>query len=143
MRKRHSNFASPLFPALLLVLALPLSGCALDEMTKESEIEPYGGSKSHPIMVQGNRAYVEDCGLWDTDAAQTSQNLLQSNHGCAVQANIAAMAAYPQDLVKPRRMSMSPAEARVTAVKKVLAGEAPSAGGASPAAAAGGPPPAP
>jgi type IV pilus biogenesis protein CpaD/CtpE len=143
MRKRHSIFVSPLSPALLLVLALPLSGCALDEMTKASEIEPYGGSKSHPIMVQGNRAYVEDCGLWEGDVTETSQNLLHSNHGCAVQANIAAMAAYPQDLVKPRRMSMSPAEARVAAVKKVMGGEAAGTGGASPAAAAGGPPPAP
>jgi type IV pilus biogenesis protein CpaD/CtpE len=143
MRKRHSIFVSPLSAALVLVLAIPLSGCALDEITKESEIEPYGGSKSHPIMVEGNRAYVEDCGLWEGDVAETSQNLLHSNHGCAVQANIAAMAAYPQDLVKPRRMSMSPAEARVAAVKKVMGGEAAGTAGASPAAAAGGPPPAP
>jgi Pilus biogenesis CpaD protein (pilus_cpaD) len=122
MTKRNSVFASRLSAALLLGLALPLSGCAIDEMTQASELQPYGGSKAHPILVQGNRAHVENCGDWGSDSSDTAENLMNPNHGCAVQSNIAAMAAYPQDLVQPRRVKMPPAQPRVAGAKRVLDG---------------------
>ena len=67
-------------------------------------------------------------------------NELLPNHGCAVQANIAAMTAYPQDLVKLRRMSRAPAESRVAAVK-ALSGAAAASSSAAPAAASASPAP--
>jgi type IV pilus biogenesis protein CpaD/CtpE len=134
MTKRNSNFASKIGAAVLLVAALPLSGCALDDLTKESALQPYGGSKAHPIHVRGNQAVVEDCGQWPEDLTVTHENQHSANHGCAVQSNIAAMAAYPQDLVQPRRRTMPPAESRVLAVQKVTGGQI---SGGAPSAASG------
>jgi Pilus biogenesis CpaD protein (pilus_cpaD) len=120
---------------LLLVATLPLAGCVADQWAADDEpLVPYGGSKTHPIKVQGNRASVANCGEWPDDLTQTDNNDLQHNHGCAVQANIAAMAAYPQDLVKLRRMSRAPAEPRVAAVKTVSAPTVASATSSSPLA---------
>jgi Pilus biogenesis CpaD protein (pilus_cpaD) len=107
---------------VLLLLALPLAGCAADQWAAdEAPLVPYGGSKMHPIKVVGNKAMVDDCGQWPDDATDTYENTIAPNHGCAVQANIAAMAAYPKDLVKLRRMSRPPAGSRVLAVKAVSA----------------------
>jgi type IV pilus biogenesis protein CpaD/CtpE len=125
MIKRIPNISAKMGAVVLLVAALPLSGCALDDLTKESALEPYGGSKTHPIHVRGNQAMVEDCGQWPEDLTTTDHNLLHANHGCAVQSNIAAMAAYPQDLVQPRRRTLPPAEPRVGAARGVLSGDKP------------------
>jgi type IV pilus biogenesis protein CpaD/CtpE len=102
---------------LLLALAMPLAGCAIDDLTGAEKLEPFGGSKQHPIKVTGNKAWVEPCGQWPENVANTQSNALMPNHGCAVQANIAAMAAYPKDLVQPRQRSLPPAFTRMKAVK--------------------------
>jgi Pilus biogenesis CpaD protein (pilus_cpaD) len=97
------QFASKSLPKLLLVLALPLAGCAGDNMFADESISPYGGSKQYPIKVANGTATVEECGDWSKNAADTETNEFSPNHGCAVQANIAAMAAYPNDLVNTRK----------------------------------------
>jgi type IV pilus biogenesis protein CpaD/CtpE len=88
----------------MLCLTLPLAGCVTDEMYT-SDITAYGGSKMHPIKVSGSKAYVEDCGQWPDNLADSESNELHDNHGCAVQANIAAMAAYPTDFAGKRKLA--------------------------------------
>jgi type IV pilus biogenesis protein CpaD/CtpE len=118
LTQKLSRKAAP----VLLLLALPLAGCAADQWAAdEAPLVPYGGSKMHPIKVVGNTASVEGCGEWSVDGTDTYENSMSPNHGCAVQANIAAMAAYPKDLVKLRRMSRPPAGSRVMAVKAISA----------------------
>lgn len=95
----------------LLLLALPLAGCVSDNMFADESFKPYGGSKMHPIKVANGRAVVENCGDWSENRADTASNEMSANHGCAVQANIAAMAAYPTDLIgntrkRPKRLGM-------------------------------------
>jgi type IV pilus biogenesis protein CpaD/CtpE len=94
---------------VMIGLAAVLSGCALDDLTKEETFEPYGGSKQHPIKVANGKASVDKCGDWSENLAETADNTFAANHGCAVQSNIAAMAANPNDLVRARRMSRAPA----------------------------------
>jgi hypothetical protein len=119
MFKSFSNSVSRSLAPALLVLALPLAGCITDDWAKDDEaFKPYGGSKTHPIAVAGNKATVEGCGNWSVDAGDAENNQFMPNHGCAVQSNIAAMTAYPQDLVRLRRMSRAPAEGRVAAARK-------------------------
>jgi pilus assembly protein CpaD len=120
---------------LLVVLALPLAGCVADQWAEdEAPVAPYGGSKSHPIKVAGNRATVAGCGDWTEDVTETYDNSMMANHGCAVQSNIAAMAANPNDLVRRRRMSRSPAAPRVGSLKALTGAGAAASTAASPLA---------
>jgi type IV pilus biogenesis protein CpaD/CtpE len=118
MLKCSSNKISRNLAPVLLALVLPLAGCAATDQWAQDDLPltPYGGSKLHPIKVVGNKATVDDCGQWDVDGTDTDHNLFTPNHGCAVQANIAAMAARPRDLVRARPMAKAPAEPRVKAV---------------------------
>ncbi len=127
---------------VLFVLVLPLAGCVTDDWAKDDNaFKPYGGSKAHPIAVVGNKASVKGCGEWSVDGADAGQNEMLPNHGCAVQANIAAMTAYPQDLVKLRRMSRAPAEPRVAAIKALSAPATTSSAAAAPATTSASPSP--
>jgi pilus assembly protein CpaD len=115
-------------PALALaatLLVVPLAGCVTDDIvTQDDTIMPYGGSKMHPIKVVNGQAMVEPCGQWPEDLSDSSSNGMSLNHGCAVQANIAAMAANPNDLVKPRKRSLSPAYQGVKAVSGLASASA-------------------
>jgi Pilus biogenesis CpaD protein (pilus_cpaD) len=135
MYKYHSKSLS----TALLLLALPLAGCATDNMFADESITPYGGSKLHPIKVANGKAVVEDCGDWSNNAADTESNGMSPNHGCAVQSNIAAMAAYPDDLLgRGRRLPPPLGDIQQSALKKLEAPAADSGGssggGAPPAA---------
>jgi Pilus biogenesis CpaD protein (pilus_cpaD) len=135
MFKSFSHKVSRSMAPLLLVLTLPLAGCVADQWAADDAPPvPYGGSKAHPIKVVGNKASVENCGDWSVDSTESYENTILPNHGCAVQANIAAMAAYPQDLVKLRRMSRKPAEPRVAGIKVISAPTVASATSSSPLA---------
>lgn len=118
---------------LVVCLGLPLAGCASDNFFADEAATPYGGSKLHPIKVSGGKAHVADCGLWPENVADSASNEMSYNHGCAVQSNIAAMAAYPSDLVHLRKMSRKPAFNRVGGVKSLASGSA-GAAAAAPAA---------
>jgi type IV pilus biogenesis protein CpaD/CtpE len=118
----------------LLCLALPLAGCATDTMFADDTPVPYGGSKMHPIKVQNGRASVENCGEWPNNIADTESNQMNANHGCAVQSNIAAMAAYPSDLIGKRRKLPKPlGDIHYQAIRKITT---PADGGAAGNAAA-------
>jgi type IV pilus biogenesis protein CpaD/CtpE len=132
------KFSSKPLATLLLLMALPLAGCASDNFFADESISPYGGSKQHPIKVANGRAMVDECGDWPENLAETSSNDLHANHGCAVQSNIAAMAAYPDDLIgKNRRLPKPLGDIQYSAIKKITG----PADGSSPAAPAATPSP--
>ena len=115
-------------------LALPLAGCVTDTMFADDSPAPYGGSKMHPIKVENGRATVDNCGEWPNNLADTETNRMHANHGCAVQANIAAMAAYPGDLIgKKRKLPRPLGDIQYQAIKKITT---PADGGAAGNAAA-------
>jgi pilus assembly protein CpaD len=62
-------------------------------------------------------AKTKACGQWPEDASESETNQHMSNHGCAVQANIAAMIADPQTLIVPAPVDPIRAASRVTAIK--------------------------
>lgn len=62
-------------------------------------------------------AHTDTCGNWTHDADETTDNLPMPDFGCAIQHNIAAMAADPRDLVEPRPMGPADANRRQTIVQ--------------------------
>jgi type IV pilus biogenesis protein CpaD/CtpE len=116
----------------IALLSLALAGCVTDEMYT-TDISPYGGSKMHPIKVSGGKAYVEGCGQWPHNIADTESNEMHDNHGCAVQSNIAAMAAYPSDLVgKKRKLPKPLGDVGYTAISRMYTNVSPVANSTTP-----------
>lgn len=54
------------------------------------------------VVVSRSGAYVPNCPNWDRSAQPDYGNNTSSNFGCAVNANLAAMVANPEDLVRGR-----------------------------------------
>ncbi|WP_375428494.1 CpaD family pilus assembly protein [uncultured Sphingomonas sp.] len=54
------------------------------------------------VIVSRRRAFVPGCPDWSRDASLEIGSNTSSNHGCAVNANLAAMIANPADLVRGR-----------------------------------------
>ena len=54
------------------------------------------------VVVSRARAEVPDCPNWSVPAQPNYNNRTMSNHGCAVNSNIAAMVANPEDLIHGR-----------------------------------------
>lgn len=128
MYKSKLNLLAP----CLLVLAMPLAGCMTDPEIETQAFRPHGGSKQHPIKVVNGRAVVENCGEWTEDVSYTATNEMAENHGCAVQANIAAMAAYPADLTgKNRKLPKPLGDVQYSAIKKITGSVGSSGGGSS------------
>ena len=76
-------------------------------------------------------ARTKPCGQWDRDMTQTSANEPSPNHGCAVQANIAAMVANPETLYVPTTATPIPADTRVKAISALTTGSTSSASSSS------------
>lgn len=57
------------------------------------------------VVVARNRASVPYCPNWSVPAQPNYNNRSMSNYGCAVNSNLAAMVANPQDLVHGREGS--------------------------------------
>lgn len=85
----------------------------------------YPGPASAPVRltVIKTMAVTRPCGTWDTNLADSADNAPNSNHGCAIQANIAAMVVNPNDFEAPKTMSPSPAASRAQAVSKINNGQ--------------------
>jgi pilus assembly protein CpaD len=64
----------------------------------------YPAPASAPVQLTYVKSYAhtKPCGDWTANAAETDHNRLMPNHGCAVQSNIAALIADPQDVVSPK-----------------------------------------
>jgi pilus assembly protein CpaD len=54
------------------------------------------------VVVSRSRAEVPNCPNWSVPAQPNYNNRTMSNHGCAVNSNIAAMVANPEDLIHGR-----------------------------------------
>lgn len=84
----------------------------------------YSGDAQSPVIVSYIRtwAVTQECGNWDEDLAVTFSNSGYSNFGCAVQNNVAAMVANPNDLVMPRTETPSDPTRRSTVFDKYREG---------------------
>ncbi|KQT83058.1 CpaD family pilus assembly protein [Aurantimonas sp. Leaf443] len=67
-------------------------------------------------------ARTRQCGVWDADLGDTSENRNYTNFGCATQQNIAAQIADPRDLVSPRGMGEIDAQQRTNMLDKYRTG---------------------
>jgi pilus assembly protein CpaD len=78
-----------------------------------------------PILVSYayDKADIPACGKHWQDLTKTKDNTVQSNFGCAVNANMAAMIANPSDIRAPRAEDGASAERRVTVLEKYEAGK--------------------
>jgi pilus assembly protein CpaD len=86
--------------------------------------EQHSASMPAPIIVGFNRFEAQGpvCGRdWD-NFTSTMGNAVESNFGCAVTANVAAMVANPADLVQARAMDASDATRRETVIGKYRSG---------------------
>ncbi|WP_051630642.1 CpaD family pilus assembly protein [Afifella pfennigii] len=67
---------------------------------------PYASTsrKAAPVRLSylKVKAVTPDCGVWPKDMGGTLDNRNYYNFGCASQQNLAAMAANPADLIRPR-----------------------------------------
>lgn len=59
------------------------------------------------VVVSRSQASVPGCPDWSTSRPSNLSNSTSSNYGCAVNSNLAAMVADPQDLVKGARGSLA------------------------------------
>jgi len=84
----------------------------------------YSGDAQSPVVVSYIRtwAVTQECGNWDEDLAVTYSNSGYANFGCAVQSNVAAMVANPNDLVMPRTETPSDPMRRSTVMNKYREG---------------------
>ncbi|MGZ3370849.1 MAG: CpaD family pilus assembly protein [Caulobacteraceae bacterium] len=73
-----------------------------------------------PILVSFSydKAVIPACGKHWQDLTKTKDNTVQSNFGCAVNANIAAMIANPADIRSPRADDPADAARRMTVLGK-------------------------
>jgi pilus assembly protein CpaD len=83
---------------------------------------PAGGSS--PVQISYVRTYAKtkECGNWDENLADTGSNDSMLNHGCTVQANIAAMVINPEVFVVPAPETPAMAASRMTAITTMNAG---------------------
>ncbi|MFO1034048.1 MAG: CpaD family pilus assembly lipoprotein [Hyphomicrobiales bacterium] len=86
----------------------------------------YPAPAAAPLQISYVKAYAhtKPCGDWSRDAGDTSKNEPMPNFGCAVQSNIAAMLANPEDLTGTRARSPGYADPSVVMVTKVATGNA-------------------
>lgn len=82
------------------------------------------GASDAPVVVGFNRylATAPRCGEWSS-VARTAGNQSYGNLGCAISANIAAMVANPEDLLRSRPMAPADTGRRTTVLGKYRNGE--------------------
>jgi pilus assembly protein CpaD len=100
----------------------------------------YDAPGSAPVRLSYVSTYARTkrCGEWTRDMTQTSANLPSPNHGCAVQANIAAMVANPETLIVPEPTTPIQAAGRVTALSALTTGSTSSSASSSSSSASSG-----
>ncbi len=81
-------------------------------------VATYSGPASGSVVISYVSTYAKTkkCGDWPDDASETDLNEHLSSHGCAVQANIAAMVANPETLVVPAPTTPVIASTRIKAI---------------------------
>lgn len=101
----------------------------------------YDAPASAPVRLSYISTYArtKPCGQWSADMTDTMGNGPSPNHGCAVQANIAAMVADPETLVVPNPTTPIPASSRMSALTALTTGSMSSSSAASGSSAAAAP----
>ena len=109
--------------------ALQRNGLPDDQVRLVSYQPQAPGAGVTPVVVGFNRdeAHGPQCGRDWKDFTKTYANKPNSNFGCAVTANFAAMIANPADLTELRRMDPPDANRRETILGKYRKGETTSA----------------
>jgi pilus assembly protein CpaD len=81
----------------------------------------YSASSRAPVIISYVSTYAKTkpCGEWPDDLGDTATNQHFASHGCAVQANIAAMVADPSTLIIPTPVDPVRAPSRVNAIKSL------------------------
>lgn len=84
----------------------------------------YRGSSSMVTLAFHRKvAVTKECGDWSDNLSGNQFNEAYPNQGCAIQHNIAAMVANPEDFERPRSMTPVLGGARTVALKKYYTGE--------------------
>jgi type IV pilus biogenesis protein CpaD/CtpE len=113
----------PVLVILSVLAAALLSGCVTDEEL-QGKFRPYRIEDRYPLttrdahLIRKSNAQ-ELCNNWTEDLADTQQNSIHPNHGCAVRVNIAKQLADPADIDKPNAATLASATARVLVVRKL------------------------
>jgi pilus assembly protein CpaD len=68
-------------------------------------------------------ASTKECGDWSTNLADSEDNDVPPNFGCAIQKNLAAMVADPRDFVSPRQLGPADEGRVATVLDKYRKGE--------------------
>ena len=78
----------------------------------------YGESATLRMVFADIKAGVpSQCGQWDENMIETSENQNYSNFGCATQKNLAAIVANPADLLGPRGITEIDSTRRTTVIQ--------------------------
>ncbi len=93
----------------------------------------YDAPASAPVRLSYISTYARTkaCGQWEYDMTATLTNGPSPNHGCAVQANIAAMVANPETLVVPNTTTPINAAGRMPALTALTTASTSSASSSS------------
>jgi pilus assembly protein CpaD len=91
----------------------------------QQDVYDPGGDPKAPLKVGFTRyqADVPACGKSWQDLTATESNTVQSNFGCAVTANLAAMIADPADIAGPRETGSPDAGRRVVMIQAYRKGD--------------------
>lgn len=108
---------------LAIAVILPLAGCVASDLALDDGFQPYTPSERFPIKVVNGQAVTKKCGVWTENVANTASNTRMPNHGCAMQANLAALVANPEDLEGPQPITPGPAANDVSAIQKINNGQ--------------------
>lgn len=74
------------------------------------------------------KAHVPECSNnWTKNLTDAYNNEVSEMYGCSTRRNLAAMIAYPEDLIEERRMSVGISDRRVNTLDKYILGQSTSA----------------
>jgi pilus assembly protein CpaD len=84
-------------------------------------VSTHSASALSPVVLSFVSTYArtKPCGDWSEDVSDNSLNQHMPTHGCAIQANIAAMVADPNTLIVPAPQTPSRAASQVLAIKNI------------------------
>lgn len=88
-------------------------------------LSSYHGGAAAPVQISFTRkvAVTKECGDWSRNVNDNWSNEPHPNFGCAMQHNVAAMVANPEDFENPRGMSPTLAANRLEVMKVYYANE--------------------
>jgi pilus assembly protein CpaD len=89
-------------------------------------IGTYPAPASAPVQLAYVKSYAhtKPCGDWSSSVSDTGKNQNMPNHGCAVQSNIAAMLADPEDVISPDVATDTHSAVGSAAIRRQQSGQA-------------------